>query len=53
MILAESLRSYFDDEQCRVAGDMMGFNLLADYKILERGRIIDIFGLMQQPLTTS
>ena len=31
----------------------MGFNLLADCKILERGRIIDIFGLMQQPLTTS
>jgi len=32
---------------------MMGFNLLADGKILERGRIIDIFGLMQQPLITS
>jgi hypothetical protein len=32
---------------------MMGFNLLADGKILERGQIIDIFGLMQQPLTTS
>jgi len=26
----------------------MGFNLLVDGKIAERGRIIDIFGLMQQ-----
>ncbi|MDD1721274.1 MAG: ester cyclase, partial [Euryarchaeota archaeon] len=26
----------------------MAFNLLADGKIVERGRIIDTFGLMQQ-----
>ena len=32
----------------QVTGDIMGFNLLVDGKIAERGRIIDIFGLMQQ-----
>ena len=32
----------------RVMGDLMGFNLLADGKIAVPGRIIDIFGLVQQ-----
>ncbi len=32
----------------QVTVDMMGFNQLADGKIVERGRIIDFFGMMQQ-----
>ncbi len=32
----------------RVTSNMMGFNQLADGKIVERGRIIDFFGMVQQ-----
>ncbi len=32
----------------QVTANMMGFNQLADGKIVERGRIIDFFGMTQQ-----
>ncbi len=32
----------------QVTADMMGFNQLVEGKIVERGRIIDFFGMMQQ-----
>ena len=32
----------------QVRGTMMAFNKIADGKVVERGRIINVFGLMQQ-----